>query len=306
MCVMDANQFCRAMTPQYAVVGGVKTYYVECGRGPTVVLLHGLSASCWNWWRTMPALAERFHVIAYDLKGSGNSAGNRSAYTAEACVAQLVGLLDHLGVKRAALVGHSMGARVALNAAITQPERVRALALISPSCYPQTAGRRVSWIILPGIGELYTTWIFTGHTPNLVRRALRWSMAPGATVSDDDVYWNMLSGADKKRAMARTYLRYGRHMQFHRPWALAQRYSEIAAPTLIISGTNDRFVPTTHPQQLAAAITGARLELWAATGHLPHAERPERFNKTVGAFLHESLRSRRPTQRIGALFQAGR
>lgn len=292
-CAMNASDFCRSLTPKYVTVDGVRTHYVECGRGPTVILLHGLSASLWNWWRTIPTLADRYHVVAYDLKGFGNSVAARGQYTAESCATQLVGLMNHLHVDRAALVAHSMGTRVALASALLHPDRVRALVLTSPSCYPQTAGRPVSLMVLPGIGELYTSWAFSRPLPTLVRSTLRGCMHPRSTLHDDDVYWNMRAGSERAHQIGRVYLGYGRHMRFHKPWHLARRYSEIQAPTLIISGDSDRLVPVQHPQQLAHAIAHARLELWPHTGHLPHVEHADRFNRTLRAFLGTTLRTER-------------
>jgi pimeloyl-ACP methyl ester carboxylesterase len=289
---MQANEFCRSLTPQYTTVGGIRTHYVACGQGPTIVLLHGLSACFWNWWRNLPALAQHFHVVAFDLKGCGNSAKIRGHYTTEACTEQLIGLLDHLNVERAALVGHSMGARIALNTAISHAARVQALVLVSPSCYPQTGGRAISFLVLPGIGELYTQWLFSGRPDYLVRRALQLCMHPRSPITEEDVYWNMLSGVEQKRRLAQSYLRYGRQMQFHKPWSLAQRYGEISAPTLILSGDSDRLVPSAHCRILAQTIPGAKLELWPHTGHLPHTEHAERFNTTVSAFLRNTLMPR--------------
>jgi pimeloyl-ACP methyl ester carboxylesterase len=286
---MNASAFCRSLTSQYATVGGVRTHYVECGRGPTVVLVHGLSACFWNWWRNLPALAEHFHVVAFDLKGCGNSEKARGPYTSEACTTQLVGLLDHLGVQQATLVGHSMGARVAINTALTHPARIRSLLLVSPSCYPQTGGRAISFLVLPGIGELYTQWLFTGRPEYLVRRALQLCMHPATEITDDDIYWNMLSGVEQKRRLAQSYLRYGRQMQFHKPWNLSQRYGEIGVPTLIVSGDSDRLVPVEHCQRLAQTISGAKLEIWPHTGHLPHTEHAARFNRTAIGFLRARL-----------------
>lgn len=294
---MNASTFCRSLTPQYATVGGVRTHYIECGRGPTIVLLHGLSACFWNWWRNIPALAEHFHVVAFDLKGCGNSAKARGPYTTTACTEHLIGLLDQLEIKQAALVGHSMGSRIAINTALTHPARVQSLVLTSPSCYPQTGGRAISFLVLPGIGELYTQWLFTGRPEHLVRRALTLCTHPNAEITDEDVYWNMVSGVEQKRRLAHSYLRYGRQMQFHKPWSVSQRCNEIGVPTLIISGDSDRLVPADHATRLAQTIPGAKLELWQNTGHLPHTEHAERFNQTAIAFLRDTLRSEPGGQR---------
>lgn len=290
---MNANEFCRSLTSQYITIDGVRTHYVECGTGPTVVLIHGLSACLWNWWHNLADLARHFHVIAYDLKGCGRSGAPRGSYTSASCVAQLIGLLDHRGIHRAALVGHSMGARIALHAAISRPDRVASLVLVAPSCYPQGSGRAISTLLLPGIGELYTRRMFAGRIEDTVRRSLTMCMHTSATIDDDEVYWNMLGGRrigffDKQR-LTQTYLRYGRHMAFHRPWELAARYREIVVPALIVGGDGDRLVPAAHCTRLAETLPNARLELWTDTGHLPHAERAQRFNAATIAFVERVM-----------------
>ncbi len=282
---MNASEYCRALTPRYVTIDGIRTHYVECGTGTAVVLLHGLSACLWNWWRNLPELAQHFRVIAYDLKGCGNSDKPRGSYTVDACAAQLLGLLDHLGIRRAALIGHSMGTRIALHTAIVAAPRVETLVLVSPSCYPQTSGRPISLLTLPGVGELYAWAVYAGRVEQVVRSTLRFCMHPSAIVDDEDVYWNMQMNVRQKRRFAQAYLRYVRQMQFHKPWTQARRYSQISAPTLIISGDSDRYVPVAHCHQLAGVLPNAQLELWADTGHLPHTERPDRFNTTVCMFL---------------------
>lgn len=286
---MNASEYCRSLTPAYLNAGGTRTHYVECGRGPAVILIHGLGASFWNWWRQIPALAQHFRVIAYDLKGFGNSDRGAGMYTPEGCVPQLLELMDRLGVERAALVAHSMGVRIALAATITVPQRIQALVLTSPSCYIQTAGRAVPLLVLPGIGEMYATWKYTGSPSLLVRRALRACMHPRATISDEDVHWNMQSGIQERRRVALAYLKYGRHMQFHRPWPMTKRLREITAPTLIISGDSDSYVPVAHAEQLAATLPNATLEIWRDTGHIPHNEDAVRYNRVVTAFLRNQL-----------------
>lgn len=282
---MNASAYCRSLTPAYLDAGDTRTHYVECGRGPAVILIHGLGASFWNWWRQIPALARHFRVIAYDLRGFGNSARGSGMYTAEACVPQLLGLMDRLGIDRAALVAHSMGARIALAAAMAVPQRVQTLVLTSPSCYPQTGGRAVPLLVLPGVGEMYVTWRYAGSPRLVVQRALRSCMHPRAAISDEDIHWNMQSGVQERRRLALAYLKYGRHMRFHKPWPMTRRLSEITTPTLIISGDTDCYVPVTHVEQLAAALPNAALEIWRDTGHIPHNEDAARYNRRVMAFL---------------------
>jgi pimeloyl-ACP methyl ester carboxylesterase len=100
------------------------------GRGPAVVCVHGLTANHTSWAPLAEALAPEFRVVAYDLRGRGESDKPAAGYGLEPHARDLVALLDSLGLRRAVLVGHSLGAHVALRFAATRPERVRRLVLI--------------------------------------------------------------------------------------------------------------------------------------------------------------------------------
>src|SRR5271165_5343140 len=96
----------------YALLNGLRFHYVEAGKGPLVVLRHGFPESWYSWRHQIPALAAAgFHVIAPDLRGYNESAkplGAR-AYRLDVLAADVVALIDHVGVKRAAIVGHDWG-----------------------------------------------------------------------------------------------------------------------------------------------------------------------------------------------------
>ncbi|MGH9748316.1 MAG: alpha/beta fold hydrolase [Candidatus Polarisedimenticolia bacterium] len=114
-----------------ASIHGVTLNYRQAGEGPDLVLVHGLGANH-AFWRldVLLPLARRFRVTVYDLRGHGYSGMPSSGYTSADLAGDLVGLLDHLGIERAPVAGHSFGGVVALHAALRNPERVAGLALI--------------------------------------------------------------------------------------------------------------------------------------------------------------------------------
>jgi pimeloyl-ACP methyl ester carboxylesterase len=114
-----------------ALINGVQLHYAQSGRGHDMVMVHGLGANLAFWnLRIVPPLTREFRVTTYDLRGHGRSDVPLSGYTSLEMARDLVGLLEHLDVAPAHLVGHSFGGGVALLAAILRPERVRSLVLV--------------------------------------------------------------------------------------------------------------------------------------------------------------------------------
>lgn len=112
-----------------AAVNGVRLHYVMGGEGPPVLLLHGWPQTWWEWRRIMPALAERFTVIALDLRGFGDSEKPESGYDVANICADILALLDHLAIDTVRLVGHDLGGLVAYGFARLHADRVERLVL---------------------------------------------------------------------------------------------------------------------------------------------------------------------------------
>ncbi|MDP3938526.1 MAG: alpha/beta hydrolase [Deltaproteobacteria bacterium] len=113
-----------------AVLQGVPVHYVRSGEGPDLFLVHGLAADLSFWYlRVVPKLSARWRVTVYDMRGHGFSGMPDSGYTPEDLAQELRALMDHLGIGSAHIGGHSFGGAVALQLALSDPERVRSLAL---------------------------------------------------------------------------------------------------------------------------------------------------------------------------------
>ena|SRR2546426_4827190 len=137
-------------------VDGLRLHYVVEGRGPAVILVHGLGGFAETWRHNIAPLAGRATVFALDLPGFGASAKPRTRYRLTDFARALRGFMDGLGLAQASLVGHSLGGAVSITYALTHPSRVERLALVGavvPGC-----GYRPSWIFrlvaLRGLGEL--------------------------------------------------------------------------------------------------------------------------------------------------------
>ena len=121
---------------------GVALHYLQAGTGPDLIMLHGLSGNLATWHhRFVPLLQSDFRITTYDLRGHGRSGMPRHGYTTRDMAADLVALMDALGIATADLAGHSFGADIALHFALLYPARVRRLTLIEPGIPALVHGR---------------------------------------------------------------------------------------------------------------------------------------------------------------------
>lgn len=227
--------------------GGV--FYAERGAGPALVCVHGAGGSHTHWGHALSGLSDVARVIAPDLPGHGRSAppgrDSVAAYGAD-----VLALLDALGVGRALLAGHSMGAAAALEAAIAAPGRVAGLALVGAG-----ARLRVAPALLAGLGE----------DPEAAIEGLVAAMYPGPSA-----HLRAAAAAEYRRDPAR--LRAG--FAACDGWDARGRLGAVACPTLVVCGEADALTPPKLARELAGLLPGATLALLPGVGHVPMLEAP--------------------------------
>lgn len=255
---------------------------MEAGRGEPLLLVHGFIAWSFTWRKNLPALAAHFHTYAVDLRGFGLSQrGTHLRYGLDDQADLLAAFLDHAGIRRAALMGHSMGGEIVLRFALRYPDRLKGMVLVSPSALLQ---RRVRWaerylLPVPGLGPL------------AVRAALLNRRFAAASVRDAYHRSELVTPADiggywlpaRIPGSARSLIAMLRQIDFG---AAANRLTEIPHRTLIIWGEDDPWVPVSHGRRLAALLPRSELVTLPDCGHVPHEEYPERFHQLVIPFLH--------------------
>ena len=133
--------------PKVTLRSGVRLHYSQAGKGPDLVLIHGMTGNLAVWHlRTVPLLWDRFRLTTYDLRGHGYSSMPPTGYDADHMADDLLELLDALGIERAALAGHSYGADIALYFAHAHPDRVEAVVAIEAALPALIAARtRDAW-----------------------------------------------------------------------------------------------------------------------------------------------------------------
>jgi pimeloyl-ACP methyl ester carboxylesterase len=114
-----------------ALINGINVHYQRRGAGPDVVLVHGITSCLAQWYvEILPALAREYCTTVYDLRGHGLTDVTESGYSSLSMAADLLALLDHLGIEKPVLVGHSFGGAIALHHALLHPERVKGIVVL--------------------------------------------------------------------------------------------------------------------------------------------------------------------------------
>ncbi len=233
-------------------VEGVPVRYRTGGTGPPVVLVHGLSGSA-RWWRpVLPALTSRHAVHLVDLPGFGRfRAGGPRFALARAC-SWLDAWIEAAGLERPTLVGHSMGAAIALRLAGERGERVGRLVLVAPAGLP--TGRSLLGHALPLAAALRRS------RPRFLALLARDALRAGPRT---------LAGATRD-VLAED---------------VREELGAVAVPTLVVVGERDTLTPRAAVELVRAGVASSRLVVLAGAGHVPMFDRPEELAEAVLTFL---------------------
>jgi pimeloyl-ACP methyl ester carboxylesterase len=246
---------------------GVRIYYEERGSGTAVLLSHGYSASARMWQRQMDALSDRYHLIAFDMRGHdrSDSPADPALYSHELTVGDMAAVLDACGARRAVIGGLSLGGFMSLAFHLAFPERVIALMLFDTGPGYKKDGPREEW------NRMATT-----RAEQLERHGLDLAAA-GAEVR-----------VARHRSAAGLALA-ARGMLTQKDGRVIESLPAIKVPTLVLAGANDAmFIPSAD--YMAAKIPGAEKVILPGAGHAANIDQPEAFNAAVRRFLERAVR----------------
>jgi pimeloyl-ACP methyl ester carboxylesterase len=266
--------------PSFVTVDGRKLAYSEVSPpnpGGTILLLTGLAAKRYGWYRQFEAFGRSYRTIALDHRDISDSDEVTTAYTVADMADDAAAALRALGVERAYVLGISLGGFVALQFALRHPEMIEKLVLISTSAGGSTH-------VPPG-PEMLAMLSRTGGGVEIgeqARRNYTAIMAPGYAESHPEA---LERSAQIARYRPQSAAAYFRQLQAATSHDAAQQLERVAAPTLVIHGDADPLVVPANGEYLAQHIKGARHIVYANVGHIPIIERSEDFNRDVLAFL---------------------
>jgi pimeloyl-ACP methyl ester carboxylesterase len=252
-----------------------------------VLFIHGLLGSSRSWAHLVDRLDTGHRVIAPDLFGHGGSAKPRGDYSLGSHAATLRDLLDHLGVERVTLVGHSLGGGIAMQFCYLFPDRVERLVLVGSGGLGREVNPALRAATLPG-AEWVLPALASGWLRGRIETVGRTLAKTGWRASNDmRAAWEgfaRLSDADGRRAFlatTRAVIDVGGQS------VTAQDYLAdlVDIPVLVVWGTNDMVIPAEHAARAQVAIPGCRVELFDGAGHFPHLDDPDRFTLLVRDFI---------------------
>jgi pimeloyl-ACP methyl ester carboxylesterase len=258
------------LEPRFDTVEGLRVRYVRAGDGPAVVLLHGFASSIYTWKDVLPGLARSRSVVALDLPGFGES-DRPSDLSFESYPRIVLGLMDHLGIAQATLVGNSMGGALATVVAGQTPGRVRGLVLIDAAGFNLEESERPFLVRLAGSrigGRLADRLPVRGK---LLRVGLHQIFHDPALITEEryNEYLAPLLRPGSTQAILSLL-----HSRTLEPRLVVELAGKVKAPTLVLWGREDRWIPVEQADRFVAAISGARKVVFEDCGHMPQEERP--------------------------------
>jgi pimeloyl-ACP methyl ester carboxylesterase len=275
----------------------LKMHYESAGDGQTaVVCVHGNIASS-RWW--LPLLDKPpagCRVYAPDMRGFGDSERPEEGYTIEQFAADLGAFVNGTALDRIHLVGHSLGAAVALQFAVQHPRRVKKLLLVSPppaegmTCSPQE-DHAVFGLTLPHLAENRHLQFFFRNAP--MDRAILTHVLTRITPGMDHggrLFADLVGDASR---VSRETLR--GVIQSLGNWTVQDKLAALDMPVLLLWGDRDTVVEREPLERMAADLPNAELVVWEGIGHAPQLERPDRFRALLSAFVSGKPAAARPS-----------
>lgn len=279
------------ITEHTAIVKGEPIFYAEAGQGQAVVMLHGGgpgASGVSNYSRNIEALAQEFRVIVPDMPGYGRSTKRPNHTDTYRYIADMIrGLLDHLGIDTAHVVGNSLGGAAALLLALDTPNRVDRLVLMGPAGIGTTRG-------LPTAGMTSLLSYYTGGdgpTRDKLATFIRtYLVYDSSSVSDELIDLRYQASIDPE-VVANPILR--RPSTPQAIWRMDitrdRRLQKLENPTLVLWGKDDKVNKPSGGTTLLNTMPNAELVMTSQTGHWMQWERAELFNRLVADFLRPSV-----------------
>jgi 3-oxoadipate enol-lactonase len=257
-----------------ANVGGVNLNYTVQGTGEWLVLIGGYASSNWASWGSMlTALAQRYRVLAFDNRGIGESDVPDFPYTTPMLAQDALGLMDHLEIKSARILGKSLGGAIAQCLALAAPDRVRCLAMTSTtSRLDARAKKMVQWwmdtardsgfeALFPGELTYFYTAAYYDANPEAIARAEAALIAVNRPLKG--------------------FLHMGHALLTHDTW---ERLRDITMPCMLLCGADDMITPARHSEVMAMRLPNAEVHIIPDALHGVMSEKPEAFNLILDFF----------------------
>ena len=246
----------KAAQSGFAPVNGIKVWYAMFGRGEPVLLLHGGLANADYWGHQVRALQRHYQVIVMESRGHGHSSRNQEPYGYDLMASDVVGLLDHLKIRKAAIVGWSDGAILGLSLAMSHPDRVSRLFAFAANSDPS------------GVKDVGKSPVFDEFTARAAKEYEALSATPGQFKT--------------------FFAEIGKMWETQPNWT-AKDLNAIKVPTWIVDADHDEAIQRENTEFLAKEIPNAGLLLQPEASHFSMLQAPRQFTDDVRHFLERKV-----------------
>lgn len=279
------SAYSSAVHEHFSIINHIKLHYLEQGKGPLIILLHGWPETSHEWRFTMDALAKQYRVVAPDLRGLGLSEKTTSGYDKQTIAKDIKALIEHLGEKQAIVVGHDMGGKVAYVMAHIYPDMIKKLVLVDctiPGTENADALHGGSWHygfhMAEGIPEMLTK----GREKEYLRAQFhRWTFKKNAIDEQSLTEYAKHYASDGGMTAGFNYYR---SLKEDAAFVDTFRGTLLAMPVLTISGSNS--VGDRLPDALKTESPILKRVIVKNCGHFVPEEKPTLFNKLVLDFIN--------------------
>jgi 2-succinyl-6-hydroxy-2,4-cyclohexadiene-1-carboxylate synthase len=266
-------------------VNGVETHYELIGDGDCLVLIHGFTDNMTMWYNQVPVFSRQYRVLAYDVRGHGQTESPDDKISLDTLADDLYALLKALNIDKAFLLGYSMGGRIGLEFALEHPDMIPGFIFANsgiPGPVFQLSEQEITE--MKEKQGLMEKLIESGDIETIAEVMTEFSFSPGFKDRCPDIYQKYKDL--KLKNTPKHYLPILRAIveNFQNPPDLAR----LKCPALIVAGNQDSFMKLDVAESMEKAIPNAQVKI-LPTGHAAALEMPEQFNQTVIEFLRNSI-----------------
>lgn len=285
-------------------VHGHKMSYRIAGDGPVILLVHGIAGTSEAWTDVMERLAGRYTLIAPDLPGHGNSDKPPGDYSLGSLASMLRDLMVTLGYDHATMVGHSLGGGVVMQFVYQFPQRCERLVLVSSGGLGRDVNLLLRAACLPGADLfLSATASPIAAAGSAISAGLgRFGWRPGPDLEEVARGFASLSDTQTRAAFLHT-LKSVVGVEGQRVNAADRLYLASEIPTLLIAGGHDPIIPAKHSQDAHEMMPGSELVVFPDAGHMPFADEPAPFARTLREFIESAAPAEITNERWSAILR---
>lgn len=272
----------------YMTVDNTQVHYCDSGGdGQVIVALHGICDALQTWDEWTEAMKGRYRIVRPDLPGFGLTGPAADGdYSKEAYVAFLEDFLRKLKIEKCILIGNSLGGAIAWNYALSYPERIERLILVDPAGYPLTLPGPLKIVSTPVLRQI-SKWI----APKFIfRLSVKQVFGDSSKITDDivDRFYELNLRPGNRQALMDIVAAIS---QLNDDPGFSRRIRNIAVPTLLLWGKEDRWIPVSQAQQWQADVKDLKAIIYEGVGHVPQMEIPAKCAQDVDQWLTSEMSS---------------